>query len=164
MQCEVCGRQIFGKPRNVIIEGAKMIACGSCAKLGSGYWETPPPIKPSIRREVKPPKRIPMQRRRTVSIPTLELVEDFNVRIRTAREKLGFSHEDLGKRIGEKVSVLRKIESGKIAPNNRLAQKLQHALRIQLLVTPQEPELPERRLSSPGETTLGDVVPDFRLL
>jgi putative transcription factor len=68
------------------------------------------------------------------------------------------SHEDLGRKIGEKVSVLRKIESGKMTPDHRLAEKLQHALKIKLLVPPSEPKVPLTALPQPREVTLGEVV------
>lgn len=89
---------------------------------------------------------------------TLELVDDFNLRVRQAREKLGLSHEDLGRKIGERVSVLRKIESKKMFPDDKLAQKLEHALKVKLLAPLQEPKVPSAGLSLPREATLGDVV------
>ena len=88
---------------------------------------------------------------------TLEVAQDFGSRIRMAREELELSHEDLGRKIGEKVSVLRKIESGKMAPDHTLAEKLGHALKIRLLVSPSEPKAPSAA-SSPPEITLGEVV------
>ena len=88
----------------------------------------------------------------------LELVDKFGLRIRRAREKLELSHKDLGRKIGEKVSVLRKIESGKMTPDHRLAEKLQHALRVKLLVPPSEPKVPSAVLSQPRGITLGEVV------
>jgi len=89
---------------------------------------------------------------------TLELVEDFSFRVRQAREKLGLSQEDLGRKLNEKVSVLRKIESGKMTPDHRLAEKLEHALKIRLLVPFSEPKVPPKVLSGPIEVTLGDIV------
>ena len=44
------------------------------------------------------------------------------------------THEELGKKINEKASVLRNLEVGKMAPNNQLASKLEHMLKIKLLV------------------------------
>ena len=63
-----------------------------------------------------------------------EVTEDYASKIRVAREKLGLSHEDLGKKINEKASLLRHMETGKMAPNNQLANKLEHVLRIKLMV------------------------------
>lgn len=135
-----------------------MTVCGGCAGLGSVYWKAPPPAKRIIKRGVRLPPKIPIKKQQPVIAQTLELVEDFNLRVRQAREKLGLSHEDLGRMIGEKVSVLRKIESGKMLPDNKLASKLEHALKTKLLVPFSEPKLPPADLSLPREATLGEVA------
>ncbi|UCC58824.1 MAG: TIGR00270 family protein [Candidatus Bathyarchaeum sp.] len=158
MQCEVCGRQIFGNPLRAIIEGAKMTVCGKCAKLSSGYWE-PKPQRRAKKRAMRQPI-IPVSRRKPVPsvTETLELVDDFGKRVRQARRGLELSHEDLGRKIREKVSVLRKIESGKMVPDLVLAEKLEHALKIKLRVPPSEPKTQFVTLSKPRGTTLGDLV------
>jgi len=137
-----------------------MIVCGKCAKLGSISWEiqTPKRVK-KMATPLPPPLRAPKKKMQTPKLADeLELVNDFSVRVRQRREKLELSHEDLGKRIGEKVSVLRKIESGKMTPDHKLAAKLEHALRVKLLVPLSEPKTSSVRLSTPREVTLGDVA------
>ncbi|KPV63233.1 MAG: transcription factor [Candidatus Bathyarchaeota archaeon BA2] len=158
MHCEVCGRQIVGKPYKAVIEGAKMVVCSDCAKLGSAYWEEKPQRR--VKRTAKPLLRISVSEKKQppALAEALELVDDFSLRIRRAREGMELSHEDLGRKIGEKVSVLRKIESGKMTPDHRLAEKLQHALRVELLVPPSEPKAPSAALFQPREITLGEVV------
>ena len=69
---------------------------------------------------------------------TQEIVEGYESKIRQAREKLGLSHEELGKKINEKASVLSKLETGKMTPNNVLVTGF--------------PISPSR------ETTLGDLI------
>ena len=135
-----------------------MIVCGKCVKLGSGYWEERP--RHRLKRVAKPQPRISISGKRQSPKLTeaLELVDDFGLRVRRAREGLELSHEDLGRKIGEKVSVLRKIESGRMTPDHRLAEKLEHALRVKLLVPPSEPKAPSTALSQPREITLKDVV------
>jgi len=159
MRCEVCGRKILGEPLNAMIEGAKMVVCGNCAKFGTVYLEATPlptprkgkitkPSTPSFSMKKQPPK----------VTETLELIDNFRPKIRQAREKLGLSHDDLGRKISEKVSVLRKIETGKMTPDHQLAEKLEHTLRIKLLVTPSEPKVPPSSLLKPPEITLGKVA------
>jgi ribosome-binding protein aMBF1 (putative translation factor) len=46
----------------------------------------------------------------------LELVDDYDVSETSKRKAWDLTHEELGKRINEKVSVLKKIETGKIKP------------------------------------------------
>ena len=88
----------------------------------------------------------------------LELVDDFGLRVRQGREKLGLSHEDLGRKIREKVSVLRKIEKGKMISDHKLANKLEHALKVKLLVPISEAKVPAVKVSSPHKVTLGERV------
>ena len=161
MRCEVCGRKIIGPPFRAMIEGAKMTACNKCVKLGSVFWEAK--TEPRLRKVAKrlPPAPV-LSRRKQPPLPTgetLELIDDFGMRVRQAREKMGLSHEDLGKKMSEKVSVLRKVESGKMTPDNLLTEKLQHALRIKLLMPVSEPKVPAKALSSrPAAPTLGDIA------
>ena len=94
---------------------------------------------------------------------TLELVSDLGQRVRQAREGLGMSHEDLGRKTREKVSVLRKIESGKMVPDLGLAEKLEHTLKITLRVPVEEPKVQQVSSSKPRGTTLGDLMHQFKL-
>jgi len=161
MRCEVCGRRIIGPPYKAMIEGAKMLVCAECSKLGSVYWEakTEPRMK-RISRRLPQPVIAPRKQPSLTVEESQELIDDCGVKVRRAREKLGMSHEDLGKKISEKVSVLRKIESGKMTPDNLLIEKLQHALKIKLLVPVSEPQVPSKVLASsrPSAPTLGDIA------
>jgi len=160
MRCEVCGRRIIGPPYRAVIEGAKMLVCSNCSKLGSIVWEarTEPRLKKVAKR--LPAPILPPRKQPSLSVEeSLELIDDFGSKVRQAREKVGLSHGDLGKKISEKVSVLRKIESGKMAPDNLLVEKLQHALHIKLMVPVSEPKVPVKALASkPASPTLGDLL------
>lgn len=158
MRCEVCGRKIHGIPTRTLIEGAKLTVCIECSKHGR-----------IIREEVeqKAPKKFlsPMpffQRKKPPQAKvdvTQEIVEDYDSKIRQAREKLGLSHEELGKKINEKASVLSKLETRKMTPNNLLVTKLEHVLKIRLLVPIREEKISPGFPKSPNrETTLGDLI------
>lgn len=161
MHCEVCGRKIIGPPYKAMIEGAKMLVCAECSKLGSVYWEakTEPRMK-KVSKRLPQPMIAPRKQPPIIVEESVELIDDFGAKVRQSREKLGMSHEDLGKKISEKVSVLRKIESRKMTPNNLLIEKLQHALKIKLLVPVSEPKVPSKVLvsSRPSVPTLGDIA------
>jgi putative transcription factor len=160
MRCEVCGRKIIGPPNRAVIEGARMLACGECAKLGSVYFEAKnePLMKKVTRRLPKPV--LPTRRQPALSeTETTELVENFSGKIRQAREKMGLTLEEFGKKINEKASVLRKIETGKMTPDNILSEKLEHALHMKLLVPVSEPKVPTKALAGPRTPpTLGDLI------
>jgi putative transcription factor len=164
VRCEVCGRKIYGKQYRVKIEGAKLTVCGKCAKLGTIIWEETKP-ETSMPGKRVPTRRVASKTRskkplQAVVESTLELIEDFDAKIRRARRKLGLSHKELGKKISEKVSVLKKIETAKMTPDNKLATKLEHALKIKLLVQPSEEKVPETKIPKPvsHELTLGDLI------
>jgi len=163
VRCEVCGCKIHGKPYRVIIEGAKLTVCSACAKHGTIIWEETKPktVTPKLRAARPPQSKIQSKKPPQVAVEsTLELVENFDVKIRRAREKLGLSHEELGKKISEKVSVLKKIETGKMTPDNKLALKLEHALKIKLLVPASDKKIPQTKIPKPAsrELTLGDLI------
>jgi len=164
MQCEVCGRKIIGKQHKAIIEGAIMLVCSECMHYGSRSWEAetpspkPKPMPAPKPRLVSPP--VPSVQK-TVQEAALELIEDYPKRIRQAREKLGWTHEDLGRKINERVSLLKKIETGKMTPTQSLAEKLQHVLRIKLLAPAAEVKVPQKALAAAKarqEITLGDLI------
>lgn len=89
-------------------------------------------------------------------LPEIEIIENYPTLIRKAREKQKLGQAELGKRIGEKVSVIQKLETGRLTPDEVLAKKLEHALKIKLLVPPVEP--PVKPTLQLRELTLGDVV------
>lgn len=166
MRCEVCGRRIFGTAHRVIIEGAKMTVCSKCAKLGSGTWAPKPKL---AQHKLLPSKSIKssypnvkLQTKTSTSPilePQMELIEDFGPKIRAAREKLGLSHEDLGRKINEKVSVLKKIEAGKMTPDTKLIIKLEHALKIKLIAPLTEPSpIQAYKKTAVPKLTLGDLI------
>jgi len=162
LRCEVCGRRINGKPFKVIIEGAKLTVCIECSRLGKTYYEEPKQqIGGPQRRIPGRPLVVQIKKPQAPKVDTsLELVANYHIKIREAREKLGLSHEDLGKRINEKVSLLRKIETGKMTPDNRLATVLEHTLKIKLIVPVEEGKVPQTRFAkvSGKDLTLGDLV------
>jgi putative transcription factor len=159
LNCDICGRQIVGQAFKVKVEGAKMVVCRSCQALGKPYQEDPviqraPPgfaerlhvPQSSASRPVKLPREI----------DELEVAENFPEVVRKGRMKLGWSQDDLAKKVKEKLSVIQKIETGKMSPNTQLCRQLQHELRIKLLVP--RSETPPPKAAAPAEVTLGDIV------
>jgi putative transcription factor len=160
LRCEVCGRKIHSSPIRAEIEGAKLTVCIECSKHGKIIREEElervqitskaPTSIPFIQKKKPPQARVEI---------TQEVVEGYDSKIRQAREKLGLSHEELGKKINEKTSVLSKLETGKMAPNNLLVTKLEHALKIKLLVPIKEEKISQGFPKSPSrEPTLGDLI------
>jgi putative transcription factor len=64
----------------------------------------------------------------------------------------------LAKRAKERLSIIQKIELGKMAPNLQLAKTLEHVLKTKLLVPTVEPEPPKSVTAETQELTIGDVI------
>ena len=160
MRCEVCGSKI-NSPLRALIEGARLTVCIECSKYGKIVREDDVEPGQKAPRKAQLPISAKMPKKKTFEAKveiTQEVVEGYHVKIRQAREKLGLSHEELGKRINEKASVLSKLETGKMTPNNILVSKLEHALKIKLLVSISEDKIPENTQPQNRELTLGDLI------
>ncbi len=86
-----------------------------------------------------------------------EIVPDYDSKIRKAREEMGLTQEVLAKYVGEKVSVIKRIEMGKLKPTIELAKKLEKVLKVTLLsdvASDVGVSVKERKV----EVLLGDVV------
>jgi len=58
--------------------------------------------------------------------------------IRDARNKKGITHDQLGQKINEKVTLLKKVETGTIRPDEILSKKLENFLGIKLYINANE--------------------------
>ena len=153
MRCEICGKKVIGKPVKTKIENSIMLTCNECSKFGKIQREPPRPNR-------GPTSRASAGRRRTYRSqePTHEVIEDYQKVIREAREKKGWSREDLGERIYEKVSVINRLESGKMVPDLKLAKKLEKSLNVTLLEKTEQAQLDELNPLNRRKATIGDIV------
>jgi len=159
MRCEVCGHKIHAEPVRAIIEGARLTVCVECSKHGKVILHEEADMPQKTVAKTHAPLPVLQKRPIVTGVQiTQELTEDYANKIRAAREKILFSHEDLGKKINEKASLLRHIETGQMAPNNQLATKLEHALRIKLLVPISEEKVTTIPRAVSKELTLGDLI------
>lgn len=160
MHCEICGREIIGREHKVIIEKAKLMVCYQCSKHGDLIHKKPP-SKTLILPKRYPPLKHKRKKSPYKNTGNSELVENFGGKIRQARERLELSHKELSTKINEKISVLKKLETGKMIPNQKLVSKLEHALKIKLLMQTSEKDIPQPSGSTKTvtpEITLGDLL------
>jgi len=146
MSCELCGRPIIGKPVRVWIEGSQLAVCPYCSRYGSV-------VKPRV---VTRPQQVTKRKKPSMNFESTALVSNYNVLIRQARENMGLTQADLAALIGEKESIVRRLESGRMAPTLELAKKLEKVLKVKLyeeVRQEQEPPKPQK-----FQLTLGDVV------
>jgi putative transcription factor len=106
----------------------------------------------------RPVQSRPADRRAPREVQELDIADNYPQIIQKARRKHGLSQEDLAMKVKERLSVIQKIELGKMSPNMRLAKELEHILRIKLLVLTSEPPVPKLTLGATKEVTLADVA------
>ena len=153
-QCEICGAEISGLPQRIVIDRSTLDVCKGCARFG----------KPEDKWTPVPRKMVPVERAFIVKRPPprdhfkdlVELVPEFGRKIRDAREALGMSPEQLGARIKEKATLLKKIEREDISPEDEIRKKLEKELRIKL--TDQASESRVKAGSTGRGLTLGDIA------
>ncbi len=159
LRCEVCGHKIHTEPITAVIEGARLTVCVECAKHGKIVHQEEIALPKHISEKTAGPVALVQKKPTVANVQiTQELTQDYANKIRVAREKLGLTHEELGKKINEKASVLRNLEAGKMEPNNQLASKLEHMLKIKLLIPISEEKAVQIPKSANQELTLGDLI------
>lgn len=160
MFCEICGREIIGKPARSLVEGARLIVCQQCSSLGTQLPSFPDKPIRQIRPIVAPSHTHAPIERLPREVEESDLLEDYPMIIKEGREKLGLTQQDLAFKAKEKVTVIQKIEIGKMLPTMRLSKELEHILRVRLLAPKDEIEIPAppRRPVPAPEVTLGDVA------
>ncbi|HKQ22082.1 MAG TPA: multiprotein bridging factor aMBF1 [Nitrososphaeraceae archaeon] len=125
--CEICGTQILDYGEKVYVEGNLITVCKTCSKRGK-------PLKNQQEIQRKPamrPKKIEKLDKITFDDSAV-LINNFSEVIRNSRMANGLTHEQLGLLIKERVSLLRKIESGTLKPDEGLSRKLERFFRINL--------------------------------
>ncbi len=138
-ECVICGSK--NATRKAKIEGVIVSVCENCLKFGEEI--IPIEFKPS---EKKVPK-----------IEELEILikEDFNKLIKSEREKRKLSQEELAKKIGEKESIVRRIEEG-WEPPLKIIRKLEKFFNVQLTEKVEETKIETKK--EKRKLTIGDIV------
>ncbi|MEE9237063.1 MAG: multiprotein bridging factor aMBF1 [Thermoplasmata archaeon] len=129
------------------VEGSTLMLCDRCAKLGVEVR------RPATKRIVRPSSR---PAARHVLESEYDLASDFHERIRRARESLGWKRDELAKKLNEKLSIVEKLEKGKIRPDDLLVSRLERTLHVGLREKVEEIETPEKSERKP--LTLGDLI------
>jgi putative transcription factor len=147
MLCEMCGKEVPLTSR-VRLEHSVLALCPNCARFGTPVDPVPAPAAetPTGASPFRPGLGIsrPTGTRRRLEerdlyqeIGELELVPEWNKRIRLAREALQWTPEEFGKRLNEKKSIVLKIESGSFRPPDALVRRIEHLLRVRLRAEPE---------------------------
>jgi putative transcription factor len=92
---------------------------------------------------------------------TEEIVDDYNIRIKRARELRLLTQEGLARAIAEKESAIHKLESGQLKPNIKLANKLEQFLNIKLTEEHKEEKKQDKKKTidlKDDSLTIGDLI------
>lgn len=171
VQCEMCGTEV-SSPTTIKVEGAELDVCDSCTDFGT-----------EIRQETSSSTSTKYStsstesdssgssedsggtssgggggRRRDMFDEMEELVQDYDQRIREARESKGLSQEELSDQLNEKRSLIRKLEHGDSLPSDTVQRKLERALDISLSAGGEYGDDDYDEGDDIGTQTLGDVV------
>ena len=157
MMCELCGKETQ-RIRTVFIEGTELKVCPECAKFGEdrSTAKTETGTKAHIAQRLERRERRMKTRDVYSQGETLELAEDYPNRIREARMARDWKQETLASKINEKKSVITKIESGHMRPNDSLIEKLERALGITL-----KEKVPILKMDSKHSSGKGMTLADF---
>ena len=127
VSCEICGTQIIDHGERVYVEGILLTVCRACSKRGRPS-NNPQNIQrklPARPKKIEKPDKITFE-------DSVILVKNFSEVIRNSRMSKALTHEQLGLLINERASLLRKIESGSLKPDEELTKKLERFFRIDL--------------------------------
>jgi putative transcription factor len=159
----MCGRELDAREaKRAIVEGSLLILCPDCyRRLSKEGVVKEPPMQSRSRQVKQRPMPQPQVKQQSRKLEEYEVVEDYASRVKSARERLGWSQEVLALKIGESVNTVKRIEAGKLKPSIELARKLERVLGVKLL----EPIVEEERSLQSGSDrdfmTIGDLIRDI---
>jgi len=169
VQCEMCGTET-ASPNRVKIEGAELDVCDECTDFGTEITQEETTSSTSTKYSTGSGSSSGTStssgstssggggRRRDMFDDMEELAQDYDDRIRDARESAGLSQSELANQLNEKASLIRKLEHGDTLPSDDVQHKLERALDIDLTAGGGSDETEWEGGSATGEYTLGDMV------
>ena len=122
MECDICGKETVDLV-GMRVEGSTLMVCSGCRTSG---------IKPRKAEHTVIKVETSAPAPPIASGEELVLADDYTKRIQRARQKKDLTFEELGKKIFEKESTLRKVESGALRPEDAMVEKLEKALGVSL--------------------------------
>ncbi len=158
MNCEICGSSV-GPFYQAIFLGDRVIACSRCVKKHNLTV-----IKKSVSTLNRTPSTQIIKRKRIVSkqsfrdLDEYELIPDYGVVIRRARERMGWTQEDLAKMLRVKLSYIKKVEANKLIPEPHIMRKIEKLLNVKLTMSEEELSKEVFIEEEVDEYTLGDLI------
>ena len=160
MQCEMCGDD-FPRLKPVRVEGTLMQLCNRCARFGEEVAPPAPKASPTAPATIQ--DRLAARQRKATPRDVLdtmaeELLEGFGAKIRTAREKKGWTREQLADRIHQPVPTVTKYEAEQLHPGDETVRLIERELGIKLLEAVPRSQIPAQKKVGDRAVTLGDLI------
>jgi uncharacterized protein (TIGR00270 family) len=150
MDCDMCGKPATSVAR---IEGAQMHVCASCARFGTIIKQLPQAAKAPARKSLAKAAAEPIRE---------ELVEqvrpDVAKLLRQHRENLKLNQEQFAAKLQIRSSTYNHYESGTTLPDITTARKLEHVLKIPLVVHVKVSSPIQASKEPTRELTMGDFL------
>ena len=159
--CPICEGKIWGRGQKVLIEGAKITVCQSCAQYGVKIKNT---LSPNVKDKSNYAKHEYQVKKKAYNREIgekLEIVSDYVNKIRNVRTSRGLNQDQFAQKLNEKPSLLRRIEAGKVVPTIKLAKKIEKVYEIVLIkeIDESEPSItPEKYMKKSSRSSLGDIA------
>ena len=172
VQCEMCGTET-ADPNRIKVEGAELDVCDGCTEFGTelqtGSDESSASTKYSTSSGSSSSRSSSGStstsssgstggRRDDIYEDVDELAQDFDQRIRGARERADLTQAELARELNEKASLIRKLERGETLPTDDVQRKLERYFDIDLSAGGSVDTDGWESDSSDGGYTLGDMV------
>ncbi|MBS3052498.1 MAG: TIGR00270 family protein [Candidatus Aenigmarchaeota archaeon] len=141
-ECEICGKEV-PIPIKAKIEESILNVCDKCVHFGEKI-DLPQRAAKNIKLLAK------------VELNEIILLENYGNIIKNTREKMKLSRTEFAQKIMEKENIIRRIEMSDLKPDNKLLDKIEIFLNINLKEK-NEQKL-QKKDTKKAELTMGDVV------
>jgi putative transcription factor len=149
MICELCGKNTLEGFR-VRVEGVIVSSCPECSKHGKVVSTVDKPERKADKRPSEVVESFEVE---------VGVAEDYAKIVRKAREKRGWTQEELGAGVNEPHSTIARIEHGRLEPSIDMAKKLERKLGVKLLVDAGVDDAgPIKQAGEVRDLTLGDMI------
>ncbi len=142
-----------------------MQLCNRCARFGEEV--APPPQKAAPASPQTIEDRLAARQRKATPRNVLdtmgeELLEGFGAKIRQAREKKGWTREQLADKIHQPVPTVTKYESEQLHPGDDTVKLIERELGIKLLEPVPRSQIPAQKRAGERGLTLGDLIKEAK--
>ncbi len=144
MRCEMCGRE--GNLTKADIEGSVLSVCDDCSSFGTVISS-----RLALRQRISGSSHLLQPEKELTLVPNYPLI------IKQKRESISMTQEDFAKKIGEKISLVHKIETGHFDANISIAKKIERVLGLKLVIEETVPDAPAQKSQS-AAYTIGDIL------